>query len=80
MKLILYEPTEEGWVTVDPYDWEYTGRFIEVERYLESEPELDSWESFGDAEGSVERTGEEYLVELSRQLKMRGIYSTNIVQ
>lgn len=80
MKLILYEPAEEGYVTTDPYDWEYTGRFDEVTEYLKSEPQLMEGVSSPEGEGDVELTGEDYLRRLSGEVKNRGIYFTEIVE
>ncbi len=84
MKLEIYEPHKVGEVHLDPYEWTYDGRYPEVTSFLDGKPELKRGlgltNSEGDAvDGEVELTGEDYLIRLSRHLKDKGVWNTEIV-
>lgn len=89
MKLLLYQDSQVGSVTVNPYSYEYTGEIPEVEEYLSFEPipsrvDIHSdWEYDVDEsppEVEVDTTGEERLDRIAIAVEKRGIWATEIVE
>ena len=88
MKLETYEPHKVGYVSLDPYEWEYNGRYERVEEllrwnldYSKSVPvDTSEFEGRVEAEREVELEGREYLMALSRDLKANKVWETKIVE
>ena len=91
MKLEIYEPHKVGYVSLDPYEWEYNGRYDRVELILSWQREYQKYlpieeEDLEDFEGEVQGEREvvledrEYLMALSRDLKANKVWETKIVE
>jgi hypothetical protein len=84
MKMELFEQgIKVGEVTVDPYSYTYEGNLDEVEDYLSSNPEpLIGINDPDDPnqEGNEIATGFEKLQRIGRQVKIRGVWSLNLVE
>jgi hypothetical protein len=86
MKLVLYQARKVGEVTLDPYKWEYKGNSLEAQEYLESQPTLHGGVALeGDYEdelvdGEKKLSGRAYLERLGRNLELRGVWYSEIVQ
>ena len=84
MKLEIYEPDKVGEVSVDPYEWSYSGRYASVTQLLDRHPNyqigiaIDSTSET--ARGQREASNREYLEYLSRDLKSRGVWDTVIIE
>ena len=77
MYLEIYEPHKLGYVSLDPYEWEYDGRYHEVVELLDSEPTFYEGVVTEHGEGEREIVDDgDYLRRMSRELKNRGVWST----
>lgn len=77
MYLEMYEPHKLGYVSLDPYEWEYDGRYQEVVELLDSEPTFYEGVVTNHGEGEREIVeDEDYLLRMSRELKIRGVLDT----
>ena len=66
-----------GYVSLDPYEWEYEGRYREVVELLDSEPTF--YEGIVTEHGEGEREivdEEDYLLRMSSELKNRQVWDT----
>lgn len=81
MKLELYEPDYVGYLKLNPYEWEYDGRYPRVSHYLSFEPTLKKGVATPDSDGETVITDEEeYLNYMARYLKDRGIMITKLIE
>jgi hypothetical protein len=81
MKLELYgQDFKAGYVSVDPYEYEYIGNLTEVQEFLDGKPTLKEHKPVAeDGEYSrteYELTGEEFLDRVSVIVKNMGIWYT----
>ena len=77
MYLEIYEPHKLGYVSLNPYEWEYDGRYQEVVELLDSEPTFYEGVVTDNGEGEREIVDDEdYLRRMSRELKNRGVWDT----
>ena len=75
MKIELYEPHKVGYVSLNPYEWEYEGRYPRIRELLESHPTFYEGIVTEDGEGEREITDErKYLSRLSRKMKQRKLW------
>ena len=84
MKLEIYEPHKVGYVSLDPYEWEYNGRYPRVSELLEMKPDYHRGEAAGEDgmdEAWVKITDEEeYFERLSADLRANLVWGTKIVE
>lgn len=84
MKLEIYEPHKVGYVSLNPYEWEYDGRYQSVVELLESQPDFQKGISVPSeedeiADGVKDATGEDYLQMIARELYKRKVWNCLIV-
>jgi len=80
MYLEIYEPHKLGYVSLDPYEWEYDGRYPEVVELLDSEPTFYEGVAIDDWDGEREIVDDrDYLLRMSRELKNRGVWDTVLI-
>jgi hypothetical protein len=87
MKMELYEPHELGYVSLDPYEWEYNGHYPEIERILKSKPTFERVDGVDVPDGETGENrvnitpedGEEYLQMLGEHLKLHWLHEYKIV-
>lgn len=85
MKLEIYEPDLVGYVSLNPYEWEYNGKYDDIEHFLARNIQPTESDSYINDEGAIvevenEITDEKQkLIRISSHLKKGGVWSTNIV-
>jgi hypothetical protein len=81
MKMKLYEPHDVGYVSLNPYEWEYSGRYPEIEALLESHPVFYEGIVTEDGEGEREITDDKkYLSRLKKELKHRKLWHVELIE
>jgi len=85
MKLEIYEPHKLGYVIMEPYEWEYNGRYPAVGRFLENRPEFYNYDggredgvTYSITEEVVDE--EEYYRFVTSKLQKLGVWGTKIVE
>lgn len=86
MKLEIYEPGQIGYVSLSPYDYEYNGRYPEIERFLSEKPTFRGMTiDFADTDADgveivTPDDGELYLRYMKEQLFKMKVWDLEIVQ
>jgi len=80
MHLEIYEPHEVGYVSLDPYEWSYEGRYQKVVELLGSNPTFYEGIATEDGEGEREIVDDrDYLIRMGRELYKRKVWDCLIV-
>jgi hypothetical protein len=85
MKLEIYEPHLVGYVSLNPYEWEYNGKYDDIANFLERNIQPTESDSYVNDEGDIvevenEITDEKQkLIRISSHLKNGGVWHTEIV-
>lgn len=86
MKLEIYEPHYVGYVSLNPYEWEYNGRYAQNARYLENHTTPTESSSYQTDDGEIVEVEadiqdeEQHLRRISAQLLAGKVWHTEIVQ
>jgi hypothetical protein len=85
MKLEIYEPNLVGYVSLNPYEWEYNGKYEDIAYFLARNIQPTESGSYINDEGAIvevenEITDEKQkLIRISSHLKSGGVWHTKIV-
>jgi len=85
MKLEIYEPHLVGYVSLNPYEWEYNGKYEDIAYFLDRNIQPTESDSYVNDEGGIvevenEITDEKQkLIRISSHLKQGGVWDTVIV-
>jgi len=75
MKLIIYDPHQVGYVSLNPYEWEYNGRYPKVESFLERNIQPTESQSYETDDGKIVEVKKE--IEDEEQILRRISFNLN---